>query len=125
MWAEMFKRWVDMLFWWLPREDTPRSESQSPSHPQSARPASAPPRPPTEADAQRLDPERVVRRDDLTVIKGIGETMQERLQKLGVHSFEDLATADPDRLTDELKAQQIVISRGRVDGWIQAARERC
>ncbi|WP_435104555.1 DUF4332 domain-containing protein [Arhodomonas sp. AD133] len=119
MWAEMFKRWVDMLFWWLPREDTPRSESQS------ARPASAPPRPPTEADAQRLDPERVVRRDDLTVIKGIGETMQERLQNLGVHSFEDLATADPDRLTHELKARQIVISRERVDGWIEAARERC
>jgi predicted flap endonuclease-1-like 5' DNA nuclease len=61
--------------------------------------------------------------DDLTVIKGIGLAVQEKLRSLGITTFRDLATADPDDLVDQLKAS-LPVSKARVRGWIEAARER-
>jgi len=47
--------------------------------------------------------------------------MQKRLEKLGVTSPAQLAAADADRLTEQLKAGGAVISRNRVAEWIHAA----
>ena len=59
--------------------------------------------------------------DDLTVIKGIGPAIQEKLRALGIATFSDLARADPKAWG--LKGPQ-PISEARVRGWIEAARQR-
>jgi predicted flap endonuclease-1-like 5' DNA nuclease len=61
--------------------------------------------------------------DDLTVIKGIGPSVQEKLRSLGIMTFKDLARADPDHLVDQLKTS-LPASKARIHGWIEAARER-
>ncbi|MDZ7809495.1 MAG: DUF4332 domain-containing protein [Arhodomonas sp.] len=166
MWTEWLKRWMEMVFWWLPQEQRPerggttagrdsaRRSSTSPgsaggeaandaasgagrpSGPaaaaspaaasgtadEEAGPAAEPPQRARE-QAPEASPDAVVV-DDLTAIKGIGATMQERLAELGIRSFRELADTDADRLTEQLKARQIVISRERVSGWVSAARER-
>ncbi|HSJ58701.1 MAG TPA: helix-hairpin-helix domain-containing protein [Anaerolineae bacterium] len=43
------------------------------------------------------EPETAVR-DDLTIIEGIGPAIQKVLYGAGIHTFHDLAAADPDRL---------------------------
>jgi predicted flap endonuclease-1-like 5' DNA nuclease len=61
--------------------------------------------------------------DDLTVIKGIGPAVQNKLRALGITTFADLAAADPDELMKQLKGAQ-PLSRGRVRHWTEAARQR-
>jgi predicted flap endonuclease-1-like 5' DNA nuclease len=61
--------------------------------------------------------------DDLTVIKGIGPALQNRLRALGITTFADLATANPDKLMAQLKGGQ-PLSRARVQHWTEAARAR-
>jgi predicted flap endonuclease-1-like 5' DNA nuclease len=61
--------------------------------------------------------------DDLTVIKGIGLAVQEKLRSLGITTLRDLATADPDDMVYQLKAS-LPVSKARVRGWIEAARGR-
>jgi predicted flap endonuclease-1-like 5' DNA nuclease len=61
--------------------------------------------------------------DDLTVIKGIGPAVQNKLRALGITTFADLAAANPDKLMEQLKGSQ-PLSRGRVHHWTEAARER-
>ena len=121
MWDDIFKRWVDLLFWWLPRAEETRPESAD----ESSSGASAP-------DASRIPEEGLERQvptaeaigpDDLTAIKGIGPAVQEKLRSLGITTFRDLATANPDDLAEHLKGSQPV-SKARVHGWTQAARER-
>ena len=91
------------------------------SHPRRRKSA---PRAPTEQSAGRR-PEVVqhVVSDDLTVIKGIGPALQQKLRALGIATFSDLARADPKALTERLKGAQ-PISEARVRGWIEAARQR-
>jgi predicted flap endonuclease-1-like 5' DNA nuclease len=61
--------------------------------------------------------------DDLTVIKGIGPALQNRLRALGITTFADLAAANPDKLMAQLKGGQ-PLSRARVQHWTEAARAR-
>jgi len=49
--------------------------------------------------------------------------MQNKLRALGITTFADLAAADPDQLIAKLKGSQ-PLSRGRVQHWTEAARER-
>ena len=61
--------------------------------------------------------------DDLTVIKGIGPAVQNKLRGLGITTFADLAAADPDAILRGLKGSQ-PLTRGKVQAWTDAARER-
>jgi len=58
--------------------------------------------------------------DDLTAIKGIGPSIQSRLNASGIHGFSDLAAANAETLTRQLK-EQMVISQKRVQAWIDEA----
>jgi predicted flap endonuclease-1-like 5' DNA nuclease len=171
MWDVFIRRWLELVFWWLPKNrgapsreaknappqraptlkpaepsarPAPASQAKrdAPSaHGASARPAAgraaAPPatnggapRPP-QAGVRApkptvTQPEKAVTPpipDDLTVIKGIGPAVQNKLRALGITTFADLAAADPDRLLAEFKGSQ-PLTAARVRGWTEAARER-
>ncbi len=141
MWEEFFRRWFDLAFWWLPRSPEPEREAGEaprpgePTAPEQTRGAeperTAGPEPeqtagpePEEAAREPAEPARQAAPDDLTTIKGIGPAMQDRLRGLGVATFRDLASADARDLASRLKPSQPMISRARVEEWIEAARER-
>lgn len=113
MWNEIFKRWIDLLFWWVPKDEAKPPE-EAKKRTRSAAQQSAGREP-------EVAPQVVF--DDLTVIKGIGPAIQEKLRALGIATFSDLARADPKALTERLKEAQ-PISEARVRGWIEAARQR-
>jgi predicted flap endonuclease-1-like 5' DNA nuclease len=118
MWDDIFKRWIDLLFWWVPRTEETRPETANESTPgASAQDAS---RVPDEAVAQRVPTAEKVVPDDLTVIKGIGPVVQQKLHALGIRTFDDLAAADPETLAEQLKGRQ-PISETLVRGWTEAA----
>jgi predicted flap endonuclease-1-like 5' DNA nuclease len=156
MWEVFYRRWLDLVFWWVPRKQQapPRKAEDAPSRrPQESRPSAAgasasaapkrpvaPARPaaekaapePSRPNAQpaagpaAAQPEKTVAPpvpDDLTVIKGIGPAVQNKLRALGITTFADLAAADPDRLLAELKGSQ-PLTMTRVRDWTVAARER-
>jgi large subunit ribosomal protein L21 len=113
MWNEIFKRWIDLLFWWVPK-----NEAEPPEQAKERAPGA------TQQSAGR-EPEVAQQEvsDDLTAIKGIGPAVQEKLRALGIATFSDLARADPKALTERLKGAQ-PISEARVRSWIEAARQR-
>jgi predicted flap endonuclease-1-like 5' DNA nuclease len=76
-----------------------------------------------EALEQQVEPVTEPIPDNLTVIKGIGPSVQEKLRSLGIMTFKDLARADPDHLVDQLKSS-LPVSKARVHGWTEAARQR-
>jgi predicted flap endonuclease-1-like 5' DNA nuclease len=121
MWDDIFKRWVDLLFWWVPRTEETRPERAKESTPGASVHGAS--RVPEEAVEQQVPTGEGVVPDDLTVIKGIGPAVQDKLRSLGITTFKDLATADPDDLAEQLKSFQPV-SKARVHGWTEAARER-
>lgn len=132
MWEEFFRRWFDLAFWWLPRSPEPeRRDEKAPEPAEPAVPehAGAPEAeqaagPEAEEVAREpAEPAREAGPDDLTTIKGIGPAMQDRLKGLGVATFRDLASADAGDLASRLKPSQPMISRARVEEWIEAARE--
>ena len=58
--------------------------------------------------------------DDLTAIRGIGITMQNRLNRAGITTYAQLAEAKPEHVREALGKS----SRGaRVEAWIGQARE--
>ena len=121
MWADFCKRWFDLCRCWLP---TTKGEQKSEAE---AKP------PPTmvddiSTDLKTTDSEDGVGpdeddADDLTVIKGIGPSIQAKLRSFGITSLAALAASDPEDLTVKLKASQ-PISTTRVKGWIEAAQDR-
>lgn len=115
MWDQMFRRWVDLFLWWLPREPTGEARSAGADEPATGPGPAAAAEPETKAEAKAPD--------DLTVIKGIGPVVQDKLRDLGIVTFHDLARADPDDLLAQLKGSQPV-SLARVRAWTEAARER-
>jgi predicted flap endonuclease-1-like 5' DNA nuclease len=152
MWDVWFKRWLDLAFWWLPKkqdspsrptEDAPplRTPERAPAGADTAsKPAATPPAPAAGevapeppgpsghhvAAATRAEPAKAVTPpvpDDLTVIKGIGPAVQNKLRELGITTFADLAAADPDRLMEQLKGSQ-PLTATRVRGWTEDARDR-
>ena len=106
MWNELAKRWIDLFFWWLPRDKA--TEHSSDAVEQAARDAGV---------------AKLRSADDLTVLKGIGPVVQEKLRSLGIATFRDLATADPERLTEQLQGKQ-PISKAMVRAWTEAARKQ-
>jgi predicted flap endonuclease-1-like 5' DNA nuclease len=126
MWDQTFKRWIDLVFWWLPKPGAERpapqaSEPAAKSTPERA--AKSTPEPaadstPAPAATQRAASNPVP--DDLTVIKGIGPVVQQKLHALGIRTFDDLAAADPETLAEQLKGRQ-PISQTLVRGWTKAA----
>jgi predicted flap endonuclease-1-like 5' DNA nuclease len=121
MWNDLFKRWIDLLFWWVPRTEETRPEGAKEITPGASEQGAS--RVPEEAVEQQVPTAGEIVSDDLTVIKGIGPAVPEKLRSLGIATFKDLATADPDDLLDQLKAS-LPVSKARVRGWIKAARER-
>jgi predicted flap endonuclease-1-like 5' DNA nuclease len=114
MWDQIFRRWIDLVFWWLPK---PEAAQRPPAQaPESA--AESPPKP---AARDRAAADRAA--DDLTLIKGIGPAVQQKLHALGIRTFDDLAAADPETLTERLKGRQ-PISQTLVRGWTEAADQR-
>ena len=113
MWNEIVKRWLDLFFWWVPKD-----AARPPEKAGARAPAAAEPGPAREPEAARP-----AVADDLTVIKGIGPAVQEKLRGLGIRTFSDLARADPKAVTERLKGSQ-PLSEARVRGWIEAARQR-
>jgi predicted flap endonuclease-1-like 5' DNA nuclease len=136
MWDQTLKRWIDLVFWWLPKQETaqppaPRAPQPSPGPaPKHAAPQAKEPTPgatakerapeptPKQAAAEQAPKKRAP--DDLTAIKGIGPVVQQKLQALGIRTFDDLAAADPEILAEQLKGRQ-PISRGQVQSWTKAA----
>lgn len=59
--------------------------------------------------------------DDLTVIKGIGSVYQWKLHDAGVHTYDELAESEPDKLRRmlDIKEWQAV----EVESWIEQARD--
>ena len=121
MWDDVFKRWVDLLFWWVPRTEETRPEKTEEGTPGASEQGAS--RVPEEAVEQQVPTAEEVVPDDLTVITGIGPAVQEKLRSLGIKTFRDLATADPEALTEQLKGPQ-PISKARVRSWIEAAGQR-
>src|SRR5918994_427712 len=122
MWDVIFRRWIDLLFWWAPRkQEAPREAAPEAGARRAAEPSAR-----SAAEPEAAQPEKTVAPpvpDDLTVIKGIGPAIQNKLRALGITTFADLAAADPDQLMAQLKGSQ-PLSRGRVQAWTEAARER-
>jgi predicted flap endonuclease-1-like 5' DNA nuclease len=114
MWDQMLRRWFDLFFWWLPHDGTREPSSGTAEQDTGRAPAQAA-RDPTATKARSPD--------DLTLLKGIGPVVQEKLRSLGITTFGDLATADPERLTEQLKGKQ-PISKATVRAWTEAAREQ-
>jgi predicted flap endonuclease-1-like 5' DNA nuclease len=111
MWDDLFKRWIDLLFWWLPRNEEPPEKDEEGAGVTE------------QGVEQQVEAVEEVIPDDLTVIKGIGPNVQEKLRSLGIMTFNDLATADPDGLVDQLKTS-LPVSKARVRGWTEVARKR-
>lgn len=65
-----------------------------------------------------------IKYDDLTSIKGIGHTRQEWFKnKLGVHTYQNLAMLSPDKILAQLRSDGMIASRGEVEKWIVQAQE--
>lgn len=121
MWADFFKRWLDLCFWWLPKTkgegesaadlDRPHAMAESLSADLKASEREA------GEDARSADA------DDLTVIKGIGSATQRKLSTFGIKTLADLAASDPEKLFAKLSSSQ-PISAARVKRWIKAAQDR-
>jgi large subunit ribosomal protein L21 len=113
MWEKLFKRWLELAFWWAPRSDQRPAQNQEVTTPNRSEERVEP--------VPKPSPTRAA--DDLTVIKGIGPAVQKKLTELNIVTFGDLAEADPEALTEEFKGSQ-PISIARVRAWTEAARER-
>jgi predicted flap endonuclease-1-like 5' DNA nuclease len=57
--------------------------------------------------------------DNLTVISGIGLGRQQILNRIGIHTFADLAKCDPERIRHALGPSAHLVN---VDGWVQEAK---
>ena len=141
MWEVFYKRWLDLLFWWTPKKEAPSRQAKGAQarRPHEGRsgpvePATRPerkrrapePRAPPAAKPAAAQPQKPVAPpvpDDLTVIKGIGPAVQNKLRALGITTFADLAAADPDAILRQLKGSQ-PLTKGRVQAWTEAARAR-
>ncbi|NJM08209.1 hypothetical protein HC891_21545, partial [Candidatus Gracilibacteria bacterium] len=60
-------------------------------------------------------------RDDLTVIRGIGPQMQQRLNQAGINTYRQVAGSTPEELRHALGSLRLA----NVDEWIAAARVAC
>lgn len=133
MYADWIKKWLDWMYWWLPSmgdssdEKTPESTASRPTS-ASPEPTPAPTAPVTETSGG-AGPEAAAEQqaeavksgyDDLTAIKGVGPAMQNKLNGLGITSFEQLAHTDPQTLADQLNVR--TIKADRIREWAAEAK---
>lgn len=71
---------------------------------------------PAETEEPAVEPPAEIRRDDLTVIKGIGPTRQEELNAWGIFTYEELAHARLDVLVSVMEVKPDLLR-----GWIAQA----
>lgn len=112
MWSDIAKHCRHLLS--LRRIAGAREPAEADAGPRTVRPSQAA----GDDDRRRHGPP-----DDLTVIKGIGPVMRDRLRILGIATFADLAEADAGELTRWLRRHQ-PMSEATVQDWVRAARER-
>jgi len=91
------------------------------------KPAAPPPPPPVEkvvapppVEEAPPPPAEEVTPDDLTTIRGIGASMQQRLNEAGVYTYAQLATSTPEELRRGLGTAGRL---ARAEEWIEQARE--
>jgi predicted flap endonuclease-1-like 5' DNA nuclease len=127
MYKQMADFWIDLMFWWVPKERRAFEPTAKPDVepieampvPSQAAPSEPAPIAPAPVEVVREEPARVAA--DLTVINGIGPALQKKLAALNILTFGDLADADPDMLISKLKGSQ-PISPAKVRGWTESAR---
>ncbi len=119
MYKQMADIWIDLMFWWVPKERQVAEESKAAPVPSKPIPSEPAPSMSVPVEAAPKSPPRVAA--DLTVIKGIGPALQKKLAALNILTFGDLAEADPDMLIDKLKGSQ-PISPTKVRAWTESAR---
>jgi predicted flap endonuclease-1-like 5' DNA nuclease len=128
MFEQWLKVWRQWMCWWLPGGDEPeRGRPAQGQNQQAIRTASDNEAADVDAAATwRPAPgEPAVAKpqaDDLTVIRGIGPAIAERLNALGVRSFAELAAADPEDLAEWIGRRPVTADRVR--DWIAEAKKR-
>jgi len=110
-----------------PRESAPAQREAAPETPAAApsprpEPEAPAPRPESARPAPAAEAATEAEADDLTVIKGIGPAIQQKLNALGITTFADLAEADPDGVSERLDMR--MASPNRVREWVAAARKK-
>lgn len=71
----------------------------------------------------RIEPERNIEKDDLTLINGVGPFIEKKLNEIGIYTYEQISTWDVE--TVDLVTKQIEFFPGRIqqDNWVgQAAK---
>ena len=121
MWVDFWKRWFEFCCWWLPTTKGEQTSSDEPAPSPMKTDGVSTDQGTTGGEADAGASEDVV--DDLTVIKGIGPSIQIKLQNFGITTLAALATSDPETLAAKLKASQ-PISTDRVKSWIKEAQDR-
>ena len=122
MWADLCKRWFELCRCWLPTTKTEqRSGLDAKPSKTTSEDVSTDLR--TNGGEVSVDPGEDDSFDDLTVIKGIGPSIQSKLRSFGITSLAALAASDSEELAAKLKSSQ-PISMTRIKRWIEAAQER-
>ncbi len=147
MWSNLTEIWCRYLFWWQPakgRQAEDQSEPGGKAAAQVHEPAAVSadidaeagifepaPLKPVQDAADTIDASVVlpmsdatttgeIATDDLTAIKGIGATTQQRLYDAGIKRYTELASAEPEAIVELLRGRQ-PISSARVTDWIKQA----
>ena len=69
-----------------------------------------------------LHPTRPERVDDLTLLRGVAETVQNKLHDLGIYTFKQIATWSPENL-NHINQRLLLRGRPQRDRWPQQARD--
>lgn len=122
MFGEFVRQWCRLVFWWVPTDQKHQNEQRDTEPKKRTEPATtqSPPAPAESAP----EPSRATTspQDDLTVIKGIGPTMDKRLRAMGIRTFADLAAADAQQVARKLNSRPVTAAR--VGEWIAEAKKR-
>ena len=97
MWADFFKRWLDLCCWWLPKTKGEEESAAGTDRTHTVAENASTDLKASEREAGE-DPRSAVA-DDLTVIKGIGSGTQVKLSRFGIETLSDLAASDPRNCT--------------------------
>lgn len=120
MFGEFVRQWCRLVCGWLPSEQKDQRESQAGVQPKAAESQPASSTAPSTAPGSTG--EKTSAEDDLTTIKGIGPTMDNRLRAIGIRTFRDLAAADPQEVARQLNSRPVTAER--VAEWMAEAKKR-
>lgn len=101
-----------------PATESERAVKESPPEPEPA-PGSPPAETAPSTSPPTAEPDVAGSDEPVNSIKGIGDAYAERLGNAGIETVADLATADPAEVSAATD-----IAEGRLEGWIEQARER-